>query len=88
MASHQHRQSHYAVTLESRLALLSRTRRCALYQNLSVPEVVEQRLCAHGMAGSDCEFALSRQYPVRELITQWRETDLEFIQRCLHALMM
>jgi type VI secretion system secreted protein VgrG len=76
-------ESHYSVTLESRLALLSRSRRCALYQNLSVPDVVEQVLRAQGMEGSDFEFTLSRQYPVRELITQWRETDLEFIQRIL-----
>ena len=76
-------ESHYSVTLESRLSLLSRSRRCALYQNVSVPEVVEQVLRAHGMEGPDFEFSLSRQYPVRELITQWRETDLEFIQRIL-----
>ncbi|XTZ39851.1 type VI secretion system Vgr family protein [Salmonella enterica] len=76
-------ESHYSITLESRLALLSRSRRCALYQNLSVPDVVEQVLRAHGMEGADFEFTLSHQYPVRELITQWRETDLEFIQRIL-----
>lgn len=75
--------SHYAVTLESRLALLSRSRRCAIYQNLSVPEVVEQVLRSHGLEGADFEFTLSRHYPVRELITQWRETDLQFIQRIL-----
>lgn len=76
-------QSHYRLTLESRLALLSRSRRCALYQNLSVTEVVEQLLRLHGMEGSDFEFRLSRHYPARELVTQWRETDLEFIQRIL-----
>lgn len=76
-------ESHYSITLESRLALLSRSRRCALYQNVSVPEMVERVLRTHGMEGSDFEFTLSRQYPVRELITQWRETDLEFIQRIL-----
>lgn len=77
-------QSHYAVTLESRLALLSRSRRCAIYQNLSVPEVVEQVLRTHGLEGADFEFTLSRHYPARELITQWRETDLQFIQ-CILA---
>ncbi|RJT43784.1 type VI secretion system Vgr family protein [Rahnella woolbedingensis] len=76
-------ESHYSVILESRLALLSYTRRCAIYQGLSVPDVVELVLRAHGMEGADFEFTLSRQYPVRELITQWRETDLEFIQRIL-----
>ncbi|MDT3610068.1 type VI secretion system Vgr family protein [Cronobacter sakazakii] len=76
-------QSHYAVTLESRLALLSRTRRCAIFHNQSVPEVVEQVLRAHGLEGPDFEFRLSREYPYRDIITQWRETDLEFIQRIL-----
>ncbi|ELY7490085.1 type VI secretion system tip protein VgrG [Cronobacter turicensis] len=76
-------QTRYAVTLASRLALLSLTRRCAVYQNLSLPELVEQILRAHGLEGPDFDFRLERAYPQRELITQWRETDLEFIQRIL-----
>lgn len=76
-------QTHYSVTISSRLALLSHTRRCAVYQNLSVPELVEQVLRAHGLEGSDFEFRLERSYPPRELITQWRESDLQFIQRLL-----
>ncbi|CAM6787654.1 VgrG protein [Klebsiella michiganensis] len=36
----------------------------------------------HGM-GPDFEFRLERTYPPREIITQWRETDLEFIWRIL-----
>ncbi|ELY4775741.1 type VI secretion system Vgr family protein [Cronobacter turicensis] len=76
-------QTRYAVTLASRLALLSLTRRCAVYQNLSVPELLEQILRAHGLEGPDFDFRLERAYPQRELITQWRETDLEFIQRIL-----
>ncbi|QGX92473.1 type VI secretion system tip protein VgrG [Tatumella sp. TA1] len=76
-------QTHFAVTLSSRLALLSHTRRCAVWQNVSVPELVEQVLRSHGLEGADFEFRLERNYPVRELITQWRETDLQFIQRIL-----
>ncbi|MEA9390187.1 type VI secretion system tip protein VgrG [Acerihabitans sp. TG2] len=76
-------QSHYCVTLESRLALLSRSQGCAVYQNQSVPEVVELVLRAHGLEGPDFEFRLERTYPPREVITQWRETDLQFIQRLL-----
>ncbi|MEW4474263.1 contractile injection system protein, VgrG/Pvc8 family [Klebsiella pneumoniae] len=56
-------QSHYAVTLQSRLALLSRSRRCAIYQNLSVPEVVAQVLRSHGLEGAAFAFTLSRHYP-------------------------
>ncbi|MDT0178560.1 type VI secretion system tip protein VgrG, partial [Enterobacter sp. BRE11] len=76
-------QTHFAVTLSSRLALLTHTRRCAVWQNVSVPELVEQILRSHGFDGADFEFRLERTYPVRELITQWRETDLQFIQRIL-----
>lgn len=76
-------QWHFAVTLASRLALLNLTRRCAVYQNLSVPELVEHILRTHGFDGADLAFRLERRYPQRELITQWRETDLQFIQRLL-----
>ncbi|MCG5608118.1 type VI secretion system tip protein VgrG [Klebsiella pneumoniae] len=76
-------QSHYRLTLSSRLALLGYTRQCAVYQNQSVPEVVEQVLRKHGLEGADFEFRLERTYPPREIITQWRETDLQFIRRIL-----
>ncbi|ALB63551.1 type IV secretion protein Rhs [Cronobacter condimenti 1330] len=76
-------QSHYRLTLSSRLALLDHTRQCRVFQNQSVPEVVEQVLRGHGLEGPDFEFRLERTYPARELITQWRETDLEFIRRIL-----
>ncbi|MEN5015506.1 type VI secretion system tip protein VgrG [Erwinia sp. Eh17-17] len=76
-------ETRYAATLEPRLSLLSRTRQCAVFQNQSVPEVVEQVLRQHGLEGPDFEFRLSREYPDREVITQWRETGLEFIQRIL-----
>lgn len=76
-------QSHYRLTLSSRLALLGYTRQCAVYQNQSVPDVVEQVLRKHGLEGPDFDFRLERIYPPREIITQWRETDLEFIRRIL-----
>ncbi|EMK5832852.1 type VI secretion system tip protein VgrG, partial [Citrobacter sedlakii] len=76
-------QSRYRLTLSSRLALLGNTRQCAVFQNQSVPEVVEQVLRRHGLEGADFDFRLARTYPPRELITQWRETDLQFIQRIL-----
>ncbi|EGT5656536.1 type VI secretion system tip protein VgrG [Citrobacter braakii] len=76
-------QSHYRATLSSRLTLLGYTRQCAIFQNQSVPEVVEQVLRKHGLEGPDFEFRLEHSYPSRELITQWRETDLQFIQRIL-----
>lgn len=76
-------ETRYALTLVPRIALLQHTHRSEIYLNQSVPEVVEQVLRSHGLEGPDFEFRLTREYPQRELITQWRETDLQFIQRLL-----
>ncbi len=73
----------YALTLVPRIALLGLTKGSEVYLNQSVTEVVEQVLRKHGLQGPDFEFRLIREYPSRELITQWRETDLAFIQRLL-----
>ncbi|HIC1810374.1 TPA: type VI secretion system Vgr family protein, partial [Klebsiella variicola] len=73
----------YALTIVPRIALLDYTKGSEIYLNQSVTEVVEKILRKHGLEGPDFEFRLSRKYPSRELITQWRETDLEFIQRLL-----
>lgn len=73
----------YSLRIVPRIALMRHTRRSEVYLNQSVPEVVEKILRSHGLEGADFEFRLSQQYPVRELITQWRETDLEFVQRLL-----
>ncbi len=71
------------MTIVPRIALLEYTKGNEIYLNQSVTEVVEKVLRKHGLEGPDFEFRLSREYPSRELITQWRETDLEFIQRLL-----
>ena len=76
-------ETHYTVKIVPRIALLQHTKRSEIYLNQSVTEVVEKVLRSHGLEGPDFEFRLSLSYPARELITQWHETDLEFIQRLL-----
>lgn len=76
-------ETHYTLKIVPRIALLQHTKRSEIYLNQSVTEVVEKILRSHGLEGPDFEFRLSQSYPARELITQWRETDLEFIQRLL-----
>lgn len=73
----------YALRIVPRIALMKHTQRSEIYLDQSVTEVVEGILRSHGLEGPDFEFRLSQSYPARELITQWRETDLEFIQRLL-----
>ncbi|MCW1830217.1 phage late control D family protein, partial [Enterobacter asburiae] len=73
----------YSLTFRPRLSLLDKSRRTAIYQNQSVPDVVEQILRKnHNWPGWLFEFRLSGSYPKRELITQFMQTDLEFIE-CL-----
>jgi type VI secretion system secreted protein VgrG len=76
-------EAHYQVVLSPRLARLSLNRNCAIYQNQSVVSVVEQVLRSHGFSGIDYRLVLKEHYPAREFITQWQESDLEFIQRLL-----
>ncbi|MBM1021650.1 type VI secretion system tip protein VgrG [Enterobacter sp. A11] len=76
-------ETYYTLKIVPRIALLQHTKRSEIYLNQSVVEVVEQILRSHGLEGADFEFRLSQAYPARELITQWRETDLEFVQRLL-----
>ncbi|EPS6782154.1 type VI secretion system Vgr family protein, partial [Enterobacter hormaechei] len=74
----------YAVTLEPRLALLSRSHQNAIYQDMSVPQIVEKILRErHGMRGQDFLFSLSKEYPRREQVMQYAEDDLHFITRLL-----
>ncbi|WP_428943829.1 type VI secretion system Vgr family protein [Pantoea sp. FN060301] len=70
----------YTLSFQPRLALLDKSRRTAIYQNQSVPEVVEQILRQnHNWPGWLFEFRLGHSYPRRELITQFMQSDLAFI---------
>lgn len=77
-------ESRYEVTLVPRLALLAKSHQHAIYQNLSVPEIVEKILRdRHGFKGQDFLFTLAHTYPKRELVMQYGENDLQFISRLL-----
>ena len=77
-------ETHYALTLRPRLALLDRSHQNAIYQDMSVPQLVEKLLRErHGMRGQDFLFSLTREYPRREQVMQYGENDLHFITRLL-----
>ncbi|NDL64186.1 type VI secretion system Vgr family protein [Acerihabitans arboris] len=77
-------QTLYELTLQPFLALLDRQFRThRFFVNLSVPEVVARILDEHGLKGWQYEFLLQADYPQREQINQYRESDLRFIQRLL-----
>lgn len=77
-------ETHYTLTLRPRLALLDRSHQNAIYQDMSVPQIVEKILRErHGMRGQDFLFSLSKEYPRREQVMQYGEDDLHFITRLL-----
>ncbi|MGF6098829.1 type VI secretion system Vgr family protein [Pseudomonas sp. 18175] len=77
-------QATYEITLQPRLALLDRGRQFRIYQHQSVPQIVENVLRSrHGFEGQDFLFRLVRDYPKREQVMQYGESDLHFIARLL-----
>ena len=77
-------ETRYALTLQPRLALLDRSHQNAIYQDMSVPQIVEKILRErHNLRGQDFLFSLNREYPRREQVMQYGEDDLHFITRLL-----
>ncbi|MCZ7686207.1 MAG: type VI secretion system tip protein VgrG [Sandaracinaceae bacterium] len=61
---------------------LSKRRNTRMFQELTVPEILEDVLGAGlGAYGRSVELSLSASYPRREHCLQYQETDLEFVQR-------
>ena len=77
-------EARYEITLQPRLALLAHGRQYRLYQQQSVPEIVEHILRSrHDFLGQHFLFQLVREYPRREQVMQYGESDLAFIERLL-----
>jgi type VI secretion system secreted protein VgrG len=77
-------EARYEITLQPRLGRLARGRQTRLYLQQSVPEIVESILRSrHGFLGQDFFFRLHREYPRREQVMQYNESDLAFITRLL-----
>jgi type VI secretion system secreted protein VgrG len=72
----------YHVTLRPWLWFLTRTADCRIFQDLTVPEIVERVFADHeGIA--NFEFKLFRSYRRRVYCVQYRETDFNFVARLL-----
>ncbi|WP_137807876.1 type VI secretion system Vgr family protein [Pseudomonas sp. G(2018)] len=77
-------EARYELTLQPRLALLGRGRQFRIYQHQSVPQIVEHILRSrHEFEYQDFLFRLVRDYPKREQVMQYGESDLAFIARLL-----
>jgi type VI secretion system secreted protein VgrG len=69
------------IRLRPKLACLSLRFSQRIFSARSVPQILDQVLKEHGIAGKDRRFELSGDYPLRDFCTQYRESDLQFLQR-------
>ncbi|MGJ7515794.1 type VI secretion system Vgr family protein [Pseudomonas baetica] len=69
------------VRLGPKLACLAQRFSQRIFTARSVPQILDQVLKEHGIAGQDRRFELSGDYPLRDFCTQYRESDLQFLQR-------
>ncbi|WP_159875363.1 type VI secretion system Vgr family protein [Aquitalea denitrificans] len=74
-------ETRYRFRIGPPLAALADGRHTRLFQQQSIPAVIAAVLQQHGLAGSALQLDLTADYPLFEHITQYRESDLDFIQR-------
>ncbi len=70
----------YRAELVPRLWFAGLARDCRIYQNKTVPEILEEVLKKHDV---DYSLKCTAQYPQREYCVQYRESDLDFISRLM-----
>ena len=71
----------YEAELAPWLWFLNRYSDCRIFQNKTVPEIVEQVFRDRGF--SDYQLKLQGSFPQREYVVQYRETDFNFVSRLL-----
>jgi len=69
------------VRLGPGLACLAQRFSQRIFSARSVPQILDQVLKEHGITGKDRRLALSGDHPPRDFCTQYRESDLQFVQR-------
>ena len=71
----------YRLEIRSWLSFLEQNSNCRIFQDLTVPQIVEQVFAGHQRA--DYRLQLQEQYAPREYCVQYRESDLNFVKRLL-----
>lgn len=73
--------SHYQAVLVPWLWMLTRTSDCRIFQEMTVPEILEKIFKEYGFA--DYKNKLQGSFEKREYCVQYRETDFNFISRLM-----
>ncbi|HTV42656.1 MAG TPA: type VI secretion system tip protein TssI/VgrG [Candidatus Sulfotelmatobacter sp.] len=71
----------YRATLSPWLWLLTRSSNCRIFQNVSVPDIIEKIFGDGGF--TDYALKLSATYNPKEYCVQYRETDFNFVSRLM-----
>jgi len=77
------RFSHYSATMVPWTWLLTKTADSRIFQEVSVPDIVEKIFTEKGF--SDFSMRVHAGYEKRKYCVQYRETDFNFISRLLHS---
>jgi type VI secretion system secreted protein VgrG len=70
----------HALRVVPRAARLALVETQEIYLDRSIPDILKSKLERHGL-GSDVEMRLRGTYPAREIVVQYRESDLAFVSR-------
>lgn len=73
--------AHYRATIVPWLWFLTRTADCRIFQQKTVPEIIEEVFKAHGF--NDYQLKLSGTYEKKDYSVQYRETDFNFVSRLM-----
>ena len=77
------RMAAYRATLRPWTWMLTRTQNCRIFQEMTVPDIIQQVFRDRGF--SDFEDALSGTYQAREYCVQYRESDANFVSRLMET---
>ncbi|MEM6468436.1 MAG: type VI secretion system tip protein TssI/VgrG [Planctomycetota bacterium] len=71
----------YHATLVPWLWFLTRSADCRIFQEKSIPEIIQEVFRDHGF--TDFKSSLGEKYTKREYCVQYRETDFDFVSRLM-----
>ena len=73
------------LTVAARVEVLRLGQNCRLFQEKSVPDVVKAVLEEAGLDAQAQDWKTKGQHPARPVITQWNESDWDFVRRLLSS---
>lgn len=62
---------------------LAKRKDCRIFQHQTVVDIAKKVLKDAGLDAADLDWKVIESHPARDYVTQYRETDLEFLQRIL-----